>query len=121
MNTFIDRVYTFAYIPFLTTPTTTSYTPKANTAANTTYYASTIRIIDVSSAELPRLKSSIPSKRPLTEQEFMEQQYREGKLLNLPVPQPLTEEEQAERERLAQVFAGGKPMSEMIIEDRGPY
>jgi hypothetical protein len=30
-------------------------------------------------------------------------------------------EEQAERERLGQVFAGGKPMSEMIIEDRGPY
>ena len=51
----------------------------------------------------------------------MEQQYREGKLLNLPKPQPLSPEEQAERERLAQLFAGGKPMSEIVIEGRGPY
>lgn len=34
---------------------------------------------------------------------------------------PLTPEEQAERERLAQLFAGGKPASQMVIEDRGPY
>lgn len=26
-----------------------------------------------------------------------------------------------ERERLAQLFAGDKPASEMVIEDRGPY
>lgn len=58
---------------------------------------------------------------PLTGREFMEQQYREGKLLNLPKPQPLSPEEQAERERLAQLFAGGKPMSEIVIEGRGPY
>lgn len=34
---------------------------------------------------------------------------------------PLTPEEQAECERLAQMFAGGKPLSEMVIEDRDPY
>jgi len=68
-----------------------------------------------------RLQSSPQVKRPMTEDEFMEKQYREGKLLNLPKPRPLTAQEQAERERIGQVFAGGKPMSEMIIEDRGPY
>src|SRR5258708_14347115 len=67
------------------------------------------------------LPSTTPSKRPLTDQEFMEKLYREGKVLNRPRPRPLMPEEQAERERIAQVFAGGKPMSEMIIEDRGPY
>jgi hypothetical protein len=67
------------------------------------------------------LASATPAKRPLTGREFMEKLYREGKILNLPKPQPLTPKEQAERERIAQVFAGGKPMSEMIIEDRGPY
>ena len=70
------------------------------------------------------IKSLQPSsqvKRPLTEQEFMEKLYREGKILNIPSRRPLTQEEKAERERLAQVFAGGKPASEMVIEDRGPY
>jgi hypothetical protein len=47
--------------------------------------------------------------------------YHEGKLLNLAAPQPLSHQEQAERERLAHVFSTGKPISEMIIEDRGPY
>jgi hypothetical protein len=70
---------------------------------------------------MQRLHLSPPTKRPLTGYELLEQQYREGKILNLPTRQPLTEEEKAERERLAQVFAGSKPISEMIIEDRGPY
>ncbi len=67
--------------------------------------------------------SSTPetAKRPLTGREFMEQQYREGKTLNIPTRRRLTQEEQAERERLAKLFAGGKPISEMVIEDRGPY
>lgn len=51
----------------------------------------------------------------------MELQYRDGELLNLPTGEPLSQEEQAELERLGQVFAGGKPLSEMVIEDRGPY
>ncbi len=51
----------------------------------------------------------------------MKQLYREGKLLNLPNPQPLSPEEQAERERLAQLLAGGKSMSEIISEGRGSY
>ena len=59
--------------------------------------------------------------RALTEQEFMEQLYREGVILNIPTWEPLTEEEEAERARLARVFAGGKSLSEIMIEDRGPY
>jgi hypothetical protein len=40
---------------------------------------------------------------------------------NLPARRLFTPEEQAERERLGQLFAGGKLISEMILEDRGPY
>ena len=65
--------------------------------------------------------ATLPVVRPLTGYAFMEQLYREGKLLNLPKPQPLSPEEQAERERLAQLFAGGKFMSEIINEGRGSY
>src|SRR5438874_346816 len=68
-----------------------------------------------------RLQSSSPAKRPMTEREFEEKLYREGLIENIPTRHSLTPEEQAERERLGQLFAGGKPMSEMVIEDRGPY
>ena len=59
--------------------------------------------------------------RPLTSQEFKEKLYREGKILNIATRRQLTPEEEAERERLGKLFAGGKPLSEMVIEDRGPY
>jgi hypothetical protein len=68
-----------------------------------------------------RLQSPSQIERPMTEREFEEKLYREGVIENIPTRRPLTPEEQAERERLGQLFAGGKPMSEMIIEDRGPY
>ena len=70
---------------------------------------------------MQRLQPSLAAKRPLTTREFEEKLYREGLIENIPTRQPLTPEEQAERERLGQVFSGGKPMSEMVIEDRGPY
>ena len=57
------------------------------------------------------------AKHPLTEQEFEEKLYREGLIENVPGRQPITPEEQAERERLGRLFAGGKPMSEMIKEE----
>lgn len=49
--------------------------------------------------------------------------YEEGLIEHIPTRQPETPQERAEREWLGQVFAnaGGKPMSEMVIEDRGPY
>jgi len=67
------------------------------------------------------LQSSLPAKRSMTQEEFEEKRYREGVIENIPTREPLTPEEQAERERLGRLFAGGKPMSEMVIEDRGPY
>jgi len=70
---------------------------------------------------LQKLKPPQPTTRPLTDHELAEQLYHEGMVLNLATRKPLTSEEQTERKRLAQVFAGGKPLSEMVIEDRGPY
>jgi len=70
---------------------------------------------------MQHLQPSLAAKIPLTACEFEEILYREGLIENIPTRQPLTPEEQAERERLTQVFASGKPMSEMVIEDRGPY
>jgi hypothetical protein len=70
---------------------------------------------------IQHLQSAPQGKRRTTERELAERLYREGKVLNLPEPQSLTPEERTERERLASKFAGGKPASEMVIEDRGPY
>jgi hypothetical protein len=68
-----------------------------------------------------RLQKSSQKKTFGAGKALAERLYREGKVLNLPTRKPLTSEEMAERERLAQVFAGGKPASEMVIEDRGPF
>lgn len=68
-----------------------------------------------------RLQLSYQKKPPLSGRVLAERLYREGKVLNFPTRRPLTSEEMAERERLVQVFAGGKPASEMVIEDRGPF
>jgi hypothetical protein len=56
----------------------------------------------------------------LSSRAFVERQYREGKILNLPTREVLTPEAEAEREALAQRLAGGIPASDMVIEDRGP-
>ena len=71
--------------------------------------------------QLPSSAQAKPTNRPMTSQEFMEQQYREGKSINIPTRRLLTKEEEAERQRLAELFTGGKPLSEIVIEDRGPY
>ncbi len=60
-------------------------------------------------------------KRPMTAREFMELQYWEGEIENLPTNEPLTREDQAELERIGRLFAGGQSMSDIVIEDRGPY
>lgn len=67
------------------------------------------------------LPSASTEKRPMTGRELAKKLYREGKLASLATLRPLTQEEQEERERLIQRLGGGKPASEMIIEDRGPY
>lgn len=67
-----------------------------------------------------QLRASEPEPQGMTARDFLERQYRDGKVLNLPITQQLTAAEEAERERLAQIFTQGKPASEMVIEDRGP-
>lgn len=67
-----------------------------------------------------KMQSLIQRKHPLTLDELEERQYLEGKISHIPTRRPLTQEELEEREELAQLFAGGKPGSEMVIEDRGP-
>jgi len=70
---------------------------------------------------IQRLQTSSQRERPLTAHEVVEKQYHEGKISHIPTRQQLTQEEREARERRARDFAGGKPASEMVIEDRGPY
>ncbi|HEU0000269.1 MAG TPA: hypothetical protein VFQ36_05190 [Ktedonobacteraceae bacterium] len=70
---------------------------------------------------IQRLQTSSQRKRPLTARELARKQYQEGKISHLPTRQPLTQEEREAREQRARLFSGGKPASDMVIEDRGPY
>ncbi len=58
--------------------------------------------------------------RPMTEREFLEELYRGGIISNIPTGELDTPEEAAERERLISSIAPGEPLSEIVIEDRGP-
>lgn len=70
-------------------------------------------------------KPNLPDKpgRLLSNWEISELFYREGLTERIPSGKPLSAKEAAELKRLADLFgqAGGKPASEMVIEDRGPY
>jgi hypothetical protein len=57
----------------------------------------------------------------LTTQEIVEKQYLKGKISRIPTLQQLTKEEREARKRRGRDYAKGKPTSEIIIEDRGPY
>ncbi len=70
---------------------------------------------------IQRLQTSFQRKHPLTARELAQKQYQEGKISHIPTRQPLTREEYEACERRVRRFAGGKPGSEMVIEDRGPY
>lgn len=59
-------------------------------------------------------------KPAMTEHEFEEHLYRKGIIDHIPDQRPDTPEEAAERERLARGIGPGTPLSEMVIEDRGP-
>jgi hypothetical protein len=67
------------------------------------------------------LQTSSQRKRSLTAREIAEWQYREGKISHIPARRPLSQAEHEAREVRARRYAGGKPASEMVIEDRGPY
>src|SRR6266849_2821769 len=66
---------------------------------------------------IQRLQTSPQNKSPVTLHEFAEMQYREGKLTHLPTKEPLPPEMLEVLERRAQRYSGGKPASEMVIED----
>lgn len=70
---------------------------------------------------IDRLPSPTVDDHTLTERELAEKLYREGKLTTLATPYTLTPEDNAERARLARLFASDKLASDMVIEDRGPY
>jgi hypothetical protein len=70
---------------------------------------------------IQRLPPSPEEKHAMTGRELAEKLYQEGKLLTLANPSALTADEQAERERLARLFAADKLASDIIIEDRGRY
>lgn len=70
---------------------------------------------------IQRLQTSSQRKHSLTAYEIAEKQYHEGKISHIPTRQPLTQAEREAREQRARRFARGKPASEMVIEDRGPY
>lgn len=55
-----------------------------------------------------------------TLQGFMESQYNKGKISHIPTGTSPTPEELEEIDACAQWFGDGKPLSEMIIEDREP-
>jgi hypothetical protein len=57
----------------------------------------------------------------MTMRELEEYLYRIGFTANLPTHEPPTPEEEAEEEEIAQLLSQGKSLTEMIIEDRGPY
>jgi hypothetical protein len=63
----------------------------------------------------------IPPSKPMDGRELEEYLYRIGFTANLPTHEPDTPEEEAEEEELAQLLSKGKSLTEMIIEDRGPY
>src|ERR1700716_1242644 len=70
---------------------------------------------------IQRLQTATQSKLPVTLREFAEMQYREGKISHIPTKQTMPPEMLEVLERRAQRYSGGKPESEMVIEDRGEY
>jgi hypothetical protein len=58
---------------------------------------------------------------PISEDEVEAYLYRIGFTANLPTHEPPTPDEEAEEEELVELLSKGKSLSEMIIEDRGPY
>ncbi len=66
----------------------------------------------------PSASSTLDS---LSHQNVQDYLYHEGVTEYIPTNEISTLEEDAEREYLAHLFGQGKPASEMVIEDRGPY
>lgn len=63
---------------------------------------------------------AMPTHAP-TRREIQEYLYREGITERIPTGEQETQDESAERQRLAKLFGQGPAASEMVIEDRGPH
>lgn len=63
------------------------------------------------------------SSHPASNQELSAYLYHTGLISHIPSGERLSDEDEAELKRLADLFGqgGGKSASEMVIEDRGPY
>jgi hypothetical protein len=59
--------------------------------------------------------------RLLSKQELQEYLYRKGTIRSIPTGEKRTPEEEARLEELGKLFGQGQPLSEIIMEDRGPY
>lgn len=79
------------------------------------------RLIDQIQAKQFRL--TYTPDHPLSRHELAVYLYKEGVIAHIPGGEPRSDEDEAERKRLGELFgqAGGKSVSEMTIEDRGPY
>ncbi len=61
-----------------------------------------------------------PPPTPMTYKDLLQQMYNDGEIVNLPSGKIDTVEE-AELDQIGRSIGPGKPASEMVIEDRGPY
>ena len=72
-------------------------------------------------ANLRRSLSASGHGHLLSKQELQEYLYRKGTIRSIPTGETRTPEEEARLEELGKLFGQGQPLSEMVIEDRGPY
>jgi hypothetical protein len=73
--------------------------------------------------EIYKMQSLVQAGHLMTLHELVEKQRREGKIAYPPTDEEeeLTQKELDDIAMYAEWFTRGKPLSEMIIEDRGPY
>jgi len=72
-------------------------------------------------ANLRRSLSASGHGHLLSKQELQEYLYRKGTIRSIPTGETRTPEEEVRLEELGKLFGQGKSLSEMVIEDRGPY
>jgi hypothetical protein len=61
-----------------------------------------------------------PSSVPMTYKDLLQQMYDDGEIVSLPSGE-VDDAEEAELDQIGRSIGPGKPASEMVIEDRGPY
>lgn len=69
---------------------------------------------------LHHLRPSTSEVHEPSRQDIQDYLYRTGVTDHIPTNEPETQEEAIKRKYLADLFGQGKPVSEIVIEDRGP-